>query len=189
MPAAAEEKRPSLAGRLDLHQKAERQITEKEMIGQLLQPILRELSGVRTAAGGEVQSSPRSMEDITCSFGTRSTCLRYADGCFDYSPQYCKNATRPGLVPPAPSWKRPPAQKPATLWVDPPTSLPDSNLSVEEQLCAQRVCDRLDPVEASLCECLATASDARSCSSSTQDAATTAQRARLLCAPVVMGPR
>lgn len=162
------------------------------MIGQLLQPILRELSGVRKAAGGEAPreapSPPRSMEDIACSFGTRSTCPRYADGCFDYAPQYCKNAA-PAPVPPAPAWKSPPAQKPATLWVDPPTGLPDSSLSVTQQLCAQRVCDRLDPVEASLCECLATASDARSCSSSTQHAATMAQRARLLCAPVFTGPR
>lgn len=140
---------------------------------------------------GEAQAPTKV---ISCLYERQSSCPRYDEGCFDFSPLYCKE----GLASPAAGKKVPqhprlpkkhprlPKKQPpaATLWSDEPDGLSPSPLLPTQALCVQQACDLLDPVEASLCRCLSTASDPRTCPGVSHDAITVASAARLACLPV-----
>jgi hypothetical protein len=145
------------------------------MIQQFLVPFLKKALPADSTANDEV----------SCSFGRKASCSRFSDGCFDYSPQVCDHT--PGPEKPlggSTSGQKPAPDAPARLWTDPTSDLTASDMTVAQQLCSQRHCQQLGPLEASLCQCLAVAVDASVCASATKDAAHKAQEAKLLCSPV-----
>ena len=131
---------------------------------------------------------PVSSKTINCSLQTQTSCPMYADGCFDYSPQYCQGGQ--ALVPRSAKTEPPPPkalQAPAKLWSDggysPPGQPAEPSLSPAAILRLHGACDVLDPVEASLCYCAgATADWSKECPGITRDAAKLARGAIL--APV-----
>lgn len=120
---------------------------------------------------------PVSSKTIDCSLQTQTSCPMYADGCFDYSPQYCQGGQ--ALVPRSAKTEPPSLkalQAPAKLWSDGGhaghVQPAGPSLSPAAILRLHSACDVLDPVEASLCYCAGTAADwSRECPGITWDAA------------------
>ena len=151
-------------------------------VSNVLQPMLELVAPLLLKREGEAAPS----KVVSCLYGQQSSCPLYDEGCFDFSPLYCKE----GLMGPAQTREAPPPRKAkkqppaATLWSDEANWLSPSPLLPTQALCVQRACDHLDPVEASLCRCLSTASDPRTCTGVSHDAITVASAARLACLPV-----
>lgn len=146
------------------------------------------LTSLLLALGGPLVSVPASLKTIDCSLHTQTSCPMYADGCFDYSPQYCQGGQ--ALVPRPVKTDPPPPkalQAPAKLWGeggDAASVRPAApSLSPAAILRLHGACDVLDPVEASLCYCAGTTADwSRDCVGITQDAAKIARS--VILAPV-----
>ena len=121
---------------------------------------------------------------IACPYGQQTSCALYAEGCFDFSHVYCQGPVPPKQAQwPQTAQKTSKQQPAAALWRDEPDGLSPSPLQPAQRLCAQASCDGLDPVEASLCRCLSTASDPSTCPGVSRDASSTAAAARRACLP------
>lgn len=130
---------------------------------------------------GLLAPAPPQLARIRCSNASAALCPEYAEGCFDYSPMYCRAALRvparePQMPPPAPE------QAPARLWRSPEVPDLNSRLPMEAQFCARDACNSLPPIEASLCYCLATAPDPAQCNPPLGRALPVALEAYALCA-------
>jgi hypothetical protein len=144
----------------------------------LLQPVLGIVAPLLHLQEGHTKA-------VACLYEQQSSCPLYDEGCFDFSPLYCKEglttpAAAAGAPPPRAARKQQPA---AALWSDEPNGLSPSPLLPVQELCTQRACDHLDPAEASLCRCLSTAGDPRTCPGVSHDALTAAAAARRACLP------
>ena len=98
---------------------------------------------------------------VACGDHTYAKCPQYFEGCFDYSPMFCKNAQP--MPPPAPPVWMPSKQAPAQLWRESPAPNLNSSLSFDVQHCIRGACDALEPTQASLCYCHGTASNPSLC--------------------------
>jgi len=128
--------------------------------------------------------SERSVHSVRCGGRSATSCPTFAEGCFDFSPMYCSEASaRPEAPPPpqGPPPRRQAEQPAARLWTDPGAPRLGSALPEAKQLCVRGVCDALAPAEASLCYCRGTAAEPQQCDPALGNAQAAAEAARALC--------
>jgi hypothetical protein len=148
-----------------------------------LQSVLKVVGPVLTPTRPDTGRS----KIIACPYDQQTKCPLYAEGCFDFSHMYCKGPLTPKEAQwPQTTQKTSKQQPAAVLWSDEPDGLSPSPFQPAQRLCAQASCDSLDPVEASLCRCLSTASDPSTCPGVSRDASSVAAVARRACIPEKM---